>query len=126
MKSEKGLTLLEVLVSMLVLAIGLLGLAPLLILSIETNTISQDAMAVSDLAKEKIEFYENSSLLPALPFEEKEEGIDGIYNRITLIYDNTTDSLIPDGLCHMQVTINWTENSGAERNAVYTTFLKKG
>jgi prepilin-type N-terminal cleavage/methylation domain-containing protein len=125
MKNEKGLTLLEVLISMLVLAIGLICLVPLMILSVETNTISQNALNISNLAKEKLERYENSDALPALPFKQYEEGVEDMYNISTVIIDNVTDSLIPDGLCHIQIDINWTDNTGASRNAVYSTFLRK-
>jgi type IV pilus assembly protein PilV len=125
MKNEKGFTLLEVLISMLVLAVGLLGLAPLMILSVETNTMSQEASMASNLAKVKIEIYQNSDNIPALPYEEVEEDIFGGYSRKTAIIDNATDSLIPEGLCHIQVAIGWTDNSGVHRSSTYTTFLKK-
>jgi prepilin-type N-terminal cleavage/methylation domain-containing protein len=126
MKNNKGITLLEVLVSMLVLAIGVLGLAPLVVLSVTANNISRDVLNVSELAKEKIEQYENASLLPALPHYEKESEVDGsIYDRMTYIYDNTTDTLIPARLCHIDVKIAWTDQAGLSHSSKFSTMLEK-
>jgi len=124
MNNEKGLSLIEVLVAMIILAIGLFGMAPLVVLSIEANSMSQDALAVSNLAKEKIETYANASLLPALPFDEAERGLAGGYDRTTRIWDNTVDTLIPAGLCQVEVVISWQDKMGASRSATYSTLLE--
>ena len=124
MNNEKGLSLIEVLVAMIILAIGLFGMAPLVVLSIEANSMSQDALAVSNLAKEKIETYANASLLPALPFDEAETGLAGGYDRTTRIWDNTVDTLIPAGLCQVEVVISWQDKMGASRSATYSTLLE--
>ena len=66
--NESGAGLLEVLVGMLVIAIGLMGLAPMLALSIDGNSIARDNNVVANLLKEKIEFYEGlpTSSMPSL------------------------------------------------------------
>jgi len=124
MNNEKGLSLIEVLVAMIILAIGLFGMAPLVVLSIEANSMSQDALAVSNLAKEKIETYANASLLPGLPFDEAETGLAGGYDRTTRIWDNTVDTLIPAGLCQVEVVISWQDKMGVSRSATYSTLLE--
>ena len=124
--NDKGLSLLETLVSMLILSFGILGMAPLFVLSIESNSMSQDVMTVSNLAKETIEFYQTSGSLPVLPYDQTEHAIDGTYDRQTLIWDNTTDTTITDGLCHIQVIITWTDNVGVSRSAPYKSILDKG
>ncbi len=129
-RNDRGLTLLEVLISMLVISIGVLGLAPLVVLSVNANDMSRDVLAVSELAKEKIEFYENSSALPALPYYEVEDDLgegtyDRLYDRTTYIWDNTTDTLVPPNLCHIQVTIAWTDIQGLSHTSVCTTVLDK-
>jgi prepilin-type N-terminal cleavage/methylation domain-containing protein len=123
MKNENGISLIEVLVAMVIIAIGLLGLAPLVVLSIDANSMSQDALAACTLAKEKIETYENASLLPALPYEEQETNLDGGYNRATRIWDNTVDTLLPADLCQVEVVISWQDKLGVSRSATYSTLL---
>lgn len=125
MKSEKGVSLLEVLVAMVLISFGLLGMAPMLVMSIEANSMSKDALEISSLAKEKLELYENASALPALPYREQETDLGNGYSRLTEIWDNTTDSLIPEGLCVAEVTMSWNDNVGASRSAKYMTYLEK-
>jgi len=123
MRNQKGISLIEVLVSMVIIAIGLLGLAPLVVLSIDANSMSQDAMAACTLAKEKIETYENASLLPTLPYSEAETDLEGGYNRSTRIWDNTVDTLLPADLCQVEVVISWQDKMGVSRSATYSTLL---
>ena len=73
LKDKSGVSLLEVLVSLLILGFGLLGLAPMIVMSIEGNVISRDHSDVSRLAKEKIEYYEGLDSLPSMPFIEQEK-----------------------------------------------------
>jgi Tfp pilus assembly protein PilV len=124
--NNKGLTLLETLVSMLILSFGVLGLAPLMVLSVESNSMAQDVMTVSNLAKETIEFYQTADSLPTLPYNQTEYDLAGIYDRQVLIWDNTTDTTITDGLCHIQVIITWTDDAGVTRSAPYASILDKG
>ena len=81
LSGDRGLSLLEVLISMLVLSIGILGLAPMIVLSIEGNTISRDYSIASELAKEQLEYYEGVDwLMPEDASEEERKHIpkDGI------------------------------------------------
>ncbi|KAA3634260.1 MAG: prepilin-type N-terminal cleavage/methylation domain-containing protein [Calditrichaeota bacterium] len=124
--NESGLTLLEVLVSLIILSIGILGLGPMVVLSIDGNNISEDMIIVSNLAKDKIEEYENLALLPPMPYEESETDIQGVYNRYTVLYDNSSDSSLSDNLCQLKVVIAWEDKSGQIRSTTYSTYLEKG
>lgn len=126
MKNENGLTLLEVLVSMFILAVGILGLAPMVVMSIEGNNISRDVLSVSSIAKEKLEYYQGLDPMPAVPFTESEHEIHGVYDRTTIIWDNTTDSLVPDGVYQIVVAIDWIDKVGVSRSTTYTTLIEKG
>ena len=119
----KGVSLLEVLVSMLVLSFGVLGLDPMLVLSIEGNVISQDNSVVSTMLKEKIEFYENVDTLPTLPYRELEEGIDSRFARTTIIQDSTTDASIPYGVCQCDVQVTWVDHQNVRRSSSYSSFI---
>jgi len=123
--TENGMGLLEILVSLLVLSIGILGLAPLIVLSIEGNIISRDNSAASQLMKEKIEYYEGLDSLPSLPFNESECGIDSVFSRTISLKDNSTDSMVPNGLCQIDVVISWLDNQDVQRSTTYSSFLVK-
>jgi Tfp pilus assembly protein PilV len=124
-KNEKGISLLEILISMLVLSIGVLGLAPLLVLSVETNVLSRDNTVSSKLMKEKIEYFESLDPMPSMPYYEREPDLDQIYTRTTTINDITTDTLIPDGLYKIDVSIAWVDNEQLQKSRTFSTYITK-
>ena len=126
MNNDKGLSLLEVLVAMIILSLGILGMAPMVVMSIEGNNMSRDVLVVSSLAAEKLEYYESLETLPVVPYTETETDLEGGYTRATSIQDNTTDVSIPDGVCQIDVTISWTDKTGVDRSTTYSTLLMKG
>ena len=107
MQNQKGISLLEVLIAMLVLSIGVLGMAPMVVLSIEGNNISTDVQQVS-----------------ALPFKESESGLLGMYDRTTELIGTASDSTIPAGLYALKVTISWKDKAGNDRTTTYSTYLE--
>lgn len=120
---QSGLSLLEVLISMLLLALGLLTLAPMVVVSIEGNNISRDVLTVSEMAKEKMEYYKGLEPFPAVPIVESETNIYGGYDRSTTVEGNASDSTIPDGLYRVKVVIDWTDKSGVARSTTYSTLI---
>ena len=126
MNNDKGLSLLEVLVAMIILSLGILGMAPMVVMSIEGNNMSRDVLVVSSLAAEKLEYYESLETLPVVPYTETEPDLEGGYTRATSIQDNTSDASIPDGVCQIDVTISWTDKTGVDRSTTYSTLLMKG
>ncbi|MEW6410978.1 MAG: prepilin-type N-terminal cleavage/methylation domain-containing protein [Candidatus Zixiibacteriota bacterium] len=126
MNNDKGLSLLEVLVAMIILSLGILGMAPMVVMSIEGNNMSRDVLVVSSLAAEKLEFYESLETLPSVPYTETESDLEGGYTRYTAINDSTTDASIPGGVCQVDITISWTDKTGVARSTTYSTLLMKG
>lgn len=126
MNNNSGFTLLETLISLLVLSLGILGLAPLIILSIDSNNMSQDVMIVSNIAKERLETYSDPAQIPVvLPYKLIEDNIDNTYNCVTYIWDNTTDTTISAGLANIRVAIAWIDKTGSTRLSEYTSILQK-
>jgi len=120
---DTGLSLLEVLIGMLIVAIGLLGLAPMITVSVEGNVTSRDASAAANLAKETIEFYEGLDTLPTMPVNNAEENLLGKYLRATYVRGNATDSLIPAGAYKVDVFLTWEDNQDVRRSTQYTTLI---
>ena len=55
LKSRDGFTLIEVMVSIIILSIGVLGLAPLMAVSITGNAFSNEATRANVIAQDRIE-----------------------------------------------------------------------
>ena len=120
--NDDGLSLLEVMIGMIILAVGLMGLAPMVVVSIEGNVISRDNTAAANLLKQKIEYFEGLASMPAVPYREVESGLQNIYTRTTQINDHSVDSLIPDGVYKIDVTVSWTDNQNVQRSNQYSTY----
>lgn len=124
MTNQTGITLLEVLVSMLIIGAGLFGLAPLLVLSVDTNSTSDDMLKAAALAKETMERYSIADSIPAsLPFNETESSLGAGYTRITTIYDNSSDTTLPTDVCNIEVAISWTDNANKQRVTTFTNTI---
>ncbi|MCI0405855.1 MAG: prepilin-type N-terminal cleavage/methylation domain-containing protein [candidate division Zixibacteria bacterium] len=123
-KNDKGFTLIEVMISMVILAIGILGLAPLMVLSIYSNTYSQDLTRATAVAQDRIEQLkpQPNSFFGVMPYEEPPTSIDGTYNRTVRVDDTSTDGTVPVGVYRIKVTIAWTDEKGMARSVDYYTY----
>jgi Tfp pilus assembly protein PilV len=63
LKSEKGITLIEIMASIIVFALGLLMLIPMMIASINANEFANDLSEATLLAQQKLEELRNTSAL---------------------------------------------------------------
>jgi Tfp pilus assembly protein PilV len=95
LKSKKGISLIEVLASMVVFALGLLMLVPLMLASITANEFADDMSKATLYAQQKIEVLKNTSALNS-----GSDVIDGM-NRAWTVEDVATN------LKRLTVTVNW-------------------
>ncbi len=123
---EDGMGLLEVLVSMIILAIGILGMAPMIVTAVDGNVVSRDNTTASNLITQKLEFYEDQDTLPTVPFVEKEEGLGDGFARVTRIKDSTVDTLIPSGVYEVEVAVIWSDHKNISHARTYSTYIPKG
>jgi Tfp pilus assembly protein PilV len=124
-ESQKGGGLLEVLVSMVLLSIGVLGTGLMIGTAIQGNVTANDNTVVTTLIKRQIEAFEALDSLPAIPLTHEESGYSGIYDRTTTLIDNTTDTTIPDGLCELTVTVKWAGQDELTHTRTFSTYLVK-
>ncbi|RKX20404.1 MAG: hypothetical protein DRP35_06095 [Candidatus Zixiibacteriota bacterium] len=141
LRNEKGISLLEAMVAFIIFSFGLIGLAPMFSLSIESNVIARDNSFASNLIKETIEEYQGVGSLPSLPFEETEDILwtkptlsgestssesasrTNIFSRTISLEDNSTDASIPNGVVQINVNISWLNLYNKQKNLSSTSYL---
>ncbi len=121
-KNDKGLSLLEVLVAMLILAFGILGLAPMLVSTIFSNSYSSEVTRANVIAQDKIEFMQSLVSFNPLPWTEVTSNLNGAYTRSTRVDVDSTDGAVPSGVYCIKVTVSWTDKAGKNRSVNYYTY----
>jgi type IV pilus assembly protein PilV len=120
-KNINGLSLLEVLVAMLILAFGVLGLAPMIVTTIFSGSYYNEVTRANIIAQDKMEFMKNLVSFSPLPWNEI-TSINGIFMRTTRVDVDTTDSSVPAGVYRIRITISWTDKVGKTRTVNYYTY----
>ena len=123
--SQKGITLLEVMVSMVILAFGILGLAPLIVVSMYGNSYSNEVTSANAVAQERIEQLKEVASFSPLPWQQVSTGVHGKFARATIVDDSTTDGSIPAGVYRITVNVSWTDQKGLSRTVSYYTYKAK-
>lgn len=126
--NQKGFTLLELLIALVILAIGLLGLAGLHITAIKGNVSGFKLSTASAIAQERIEELKAldpaSAALSAGIHNDVPVTVQGrAYNRSYTIQDNTPVT----GISTILFTISWVEpGTGTARSSRLFTRIVKG
>lgn len=124
-KDQSGIGLLEVLISMVLLAVGVLGMGMVICTAIQGNVTSRDNTVVDTLIKRQIEHFESLDSFPSMPFEWEETGYAGAYNRTTYLYDSTTDTTLPGNLCYLKVEVSWEGQDELSHTRSFSTYLMR-
>ena len=105
MIKNEGFTLIEVVVTLLILTVGLLGMAALTVSVIQGNAQSNKITTATTLAQDKLEEMKTIGY-PVADNPDPEETIDG-YSRVTEVAENTPNSQTST----VTVTVNWDSNN---------------
>ena len=116
---SKGFSLIEVLVGLVLLGVGLLGIARLQVISIRGNFFSNSLMQATYIAQDRLEFLRNfpfdSDQLKATRYNEETTTIAGVaYSRECTITDT-----IPNELKTIAYAVTW--NDGTNHRIAVTT-----
>lgn len=125
MRNDKGITLLEVMISMLVLAVGVLGLAPLMGVAIYNNTYANDITTANALAQKEVESLLGMADYGVLPLINNSVSTDSTYSFVNRVDDNSTDATVPNGLYRISVDISWYDQVNEPRSINYTALKPK-
>jgi len=114
--TNRGFTLLEVLLAITIFAVGLLALATMQISAIGGNRLGNEVTQATFLGQAKLEELKNST-----DIANEQDGNDrqGVFNRSWAITPNTTYSRL------VTVTIAWT-TGGNTHNVVLSTVTRGG
>jgi len=124
-KENSGISLLEVLVSMVILAIGILALAPLIVISMYGNSYSNEVTVANAIVQEQIEQLKNLDVISPLPLHTTTANLYGKYLRETWVNDIATDSLIPPGVYKIKVDVTWVDQKNITRQVNYYSYKMK-
>ena len=122
---ESGITMIEVLIAMLVLSIGVLALAPMMVLSITGSRFSNDVTVLASAAQRNIESQISKGTFPTMPFTETQVSDNGKYTITTEVLDETIDASIPRRVYEVNVTVAWVDDANLERSIMFTTYATK-
>ena len=114
--TEKGFTLLEILIAISIFAIGVLAVASMQISAIRGNRLGNEVTQATFLAQDKLEELKNSSDIASVPDSNDQQGI---FTRSWQITPATGDSRL------VTVTVTWTVG-GASRNMALRTVTTGG
>ena len=125
LRNQSGLSLPEVLASMVVLSLGILGLAPMMAISIDGSVLAENVTTVVAQAQEKVEAMLAEGITAPMPFTEVDLYDSGKYTITTVVTDATVDTLIPDHVYKIDVSVAWTEKDNVNRSMGFVTYTAK-
>jgi prepilin-type N-terminal cleavage/methylation domain-containing protein len=121
---DSGFTLIEVMVSIVILSIGVLGLAPLMAVSVTGNSFSNEATRANVIAQDKIEELKNVVSFGAIPRVDT-ATVDSRYHYTARVDDTGSDGSVPAGVYKIHVQVNWTDQAGVDRRLEFFTYKTK-
>jgi len=121
LRVENGFTLIEVMVSIVILAIGLLGLAPMMAISITGNAFANEATEATVLAQDRIEELKNTATFASIPQSDSVD-VDGKYSVVSRVDDSVSDGTVPVGVYKIFVRVRWVDQADVDRRLEFFTY----
>jgi Tfp pilus assembly protein PilV len=125
LSNELGITFVEVLAAMVILTIGILGMAPMMVISISANEFSDDVTTIASAAQDRLEEMIGRGSFATIPYVDCETFDNEKYEVVSVVLDHSVDPGIPDNVYEINVTMNWTDHSGIDRSLTFSTYTAK-
>ncbi len=111
----------EVLAAMIIAAVGILALAPMMVVSIRGNGHADSLTQATMMAQTMLETLKQQNPLPPIPYSNTVADSTGMTQHVA-IDDHASDAQIPAGVNRLSVTVSWTDQAGVNRSIEYSTF----
>ena len=115
----------EVMAAMIILAIGILGFAPMMVVTMGANSFSRDLNQADNLAQDRMETLRLMGSFAPLPYTTSESNLLGRFTRTTRVDAYESDPTIPSRMYRTDVTISWSDQNGLPRTSSYSTYITK-
>lgn len=122
---ESGITMIEVLAAMIILAVGILAMAPMMAISITGSRFSSEVTTLAAAAQESIEDKIGAGVFPTMPYVETQAVDGGKYTVLTEVRDETVDASIPSRVYEISVTVKWSDDVNLDRSMTFVTYGTK-
>jgi len=123
--SQAGITLIEVLAAMVILAVGILAMAPMMVLSVTGSQFSNDVTSLASAAQRQIEIQIAKGTFATIPYSETTLSPDGSRSVVTEVTDDSVDPAVPSGVYEISVTVSWVDDANLDRSMMFTTYAAK-
>jgi len=122
MLNLKGFTLIEVMIAILILAIGMMAMALLQVTAIRGGSFANQMTQASIYGQDKIEELKNTSYSSVVTAADTVTSSNGVtFNRSWTV---ATDSPYPDSKT-ITLTVSWTGPQGQNHSVQFSTIINK-
>ena len=117
---QKGMSLVEIMVAMIILAIALAWLAPLLVIAMRGNRFGGDLTEATTLAQDKLEEFRNMSYSSMLEDPVGQDTVGTAVRSWTI-----TEEAGQEGLANIEVNVSWQDDKGQDHLVQLVTLLAR-
>jgi hypothetical protein len=110
---------------MIVLAVGILAMAPMMVISITGSRFSNEVTTIAAEAQQRIEEQIGRGSFPSMPFVVADTVENGKYAVTTAVRDETVDNSIPRRVYEISVTVDWMDDASVGRSMTFVTYGTK-
>lgn len=115
-RGQRGMTLVEIMVAMIILAIALSWLAPLIIIAMQGTRRGGDLTQATTLAQDKLEELRSMSYASMLANPTGQDTVGNMVRSWTI-----TEGVGQEGLVDIQVDLSWPDDAGGEHQIQFVS-----